>query len=120
MNEAPKRTGTPLMPVSITGYLLPVQKNGQPMFLRMPGTNNLYIPVFEGWEKLSAFWLAAPIPPFDRVMTIDDGRVFLASIRENNDARLVVIANPRMTDNQRVKFVQIFAYGDDIPAGNPS
>ena len=117
---APQRTGKPLQPLSITGYLLPVQKNGQPMLLRMPGTDKLYIPVFETKAKLDALWRCAPLPRFDRVMIIDDGRVFLASIRENQDDKLVVIADPHMLENQRVRFIQIFQDGEDIPPGNPS
>ena len=120
MSEPPQRTGAPLMPVSITGFLLPVKKNGQPMVLSMPGTSNMYIPVFETMAMLDTLWRAALIPLYDRVVLISDGPEFLASIRENNNPRLVVIANPRMLENQRVRFTQIFQAGEDIPAGNPS
>ena len=68
---APKPTGKPLAPVSVTGTLFPWD-GAQPVFLSMPGSPSLYLPCFTTEEKLRAVMRRAGVE-FVSIKHIDDG-----------------------------------------------
>lgn len=122
MNEdltGPVRTGKPEEAVTLTNCLFAVNtriwmhqvQHGQmgpgqavvdPVVLRMPGSESLYLPIFDNEDLLNETLSRMQIE-VGQVMKIDDGHEWLESIPKE----LVVILNPRFTANGAVRFVQI-------------
>lgn len=47
----PRRIGTPSRDIDITGYFMPCIDR-KPIFVMLPGTTNVYLPIFSSETKL--------------------------------------------------------------------
>jgi hypothetical protein len=103
----PKRTGKPLEQLSLNGYLIPWLHSGQPQLARMPGSAAFYLMCFSSPERLRSFMGEKRIH-YDRIKQIDDGRDFVASIRETAKiTEIIIICDPWTTADGRVRFTQL-------------
>jgi hypothetical protein len=95
-----------LVSLNITGYLLPVHENRQPVLLQIEGAgDDLFLPVFSTPEKLRAgMELAATA--YDRIIQITDGREFLNSLKENT-LKPRVILDPYKHESGMIRFVEV-------------
>lgn len=107
-NDAPRPTGKPLVPLVLTGSLIPWNGDDGPVLLYMPGTTDFFLPVFSTEEKLRSTLTQAGVA-FECVKHIDDGLEFLASVpRVMDDQRRVRIAvDLWYTPEGRVRFHEV-------------
>lgn len=99
---APKQVG-PEKELTLTGMLMP-WKDGQPALLHMLGTEAsvYYLPLFEDPDQLRAVLARADVP-FESIKQVEDGGEFLDSVPPD----IVVVVNPRFTDEGKVRFFQV-------------
>lgn len=82
------------------------------MFANMPGTDDLYIPIFSTVAKLNAMMKQTKIP-FKSIKRIDDGPNFLDGIRNSKppeghpDVQVKIAVDPYYTKRGTVRFTQI-------------
>ncbi len=108
--DPPKPTGKPPKDMSfddLTGCLFPWD-GLQPVFLAMPSSPHLYLPLFSTALKLRQL-MAQAKTPFVSIKQVQDGKEFYGSIREQkklpNGAEVKVILDPYFLPNGRVRFV---------------
>lgn len=77
MEDAPKATGS-VIPVRIKGCIFPTFK-GEPVLLRVPSSDFLYLPIFSTLEKFLVIFDKLKFE-HDKIMKIDDTKEFLSSI----------------------------------------
>ena len=108
---APRPTGKPVEEVTLTGMLLP-WKAGDPVLLRMPACDDEFLPLFTREEDLREVLRQAGAS-FDSIKQVDDGREFLDSLplMTGSSRLLRVITNPRIVEQGRVRFVEVFRHG---------
>lgn len=106
-NEAPQPTGRAAEEVTLTGKLIPweISSDG-PVLLRMPGSDQVYMPVFEDLGLLHDTMKRLRSEEFYKIKKIDDGDMFLESILEN-ESGVVIILDPAFLPNGRIRFMQI-------------
>lgn len=93
-------------PIDIRNHLMATRQNS-PIFLGMPGTSDLFLPVFSTVEKLTA-WLALLSMRSDATKQIDHPGEFLASIPLYYDNKRVrVIVDPYFTQQGTVRYREI-------------
>ncbi len=100
--DSPRPTGKPTESVTLTGTCMP-WKDDHPVFLTMPGSPWLYLPLFENAAALEAV-LGHYGVTYASVKRVDDEREFIESI---TDPGVVVILNPRLTETGRLRFLQV-------------
>lgn len=105
-SEAPKPTGKPAAPVSLTGTLIPWSSEDQPVLLNMPGSRHFYLPCFTTEDRLREMMGRAGIS-FQKIKQVDDGPEFLTSVSPS--ARVIV--DPHLLENGRVRFLEIQSFG---------
>lgn len=89
----------------LDGMLFP-WKDG-PVFVSMPGSDALYLPVFSKVEDLRPFLLRAQIF-YLRIKQIQNGDEFIESLpRTDGVQEIKVILNPYYTPEGRVRFVEL-------------
>ena len=112
MTEGPKPISNKVVHLSITGYLMPVYEDRQPVLLGMPGTDDLFICLFSEEEKLRSVMAELQIY-FHKIVVIMDGPIFLESIKEDIAAQkrpyeLRIAVDPYKHENGRVRFQEIW------------
>lgn len=97
----PRPTGR-RVEVTLTGMIFPWTAEGQPAFLRVPGSSALYLPLFSDPTMLKIV-MDGTSTPYVKVKKIDDGFEFLDSIPK--DIRIMV--EPWFTPEGRVRWTEI-------------
>jgi len=106
--EGPKRITDRVLELNLTGHLMPVDENQQPVLLHMVGAGaDLFLPVFSTFEKLVAGMELARTP-YHKIKQIVDGLEFLESLEEN-ETKLRVIVDFYKHENGRIRFQEVFA-----------
>lgn len=101
--DSPRPTGKPAQDISIEGKVFPWRDN-RPVYLQMPGSPLLYLPLFSDVDKLKAL-MDRVGTPFDKVKQVDDSHEFLASLAGAGDIQ--VILDPYFLPNGRVRFLSV-------------
>ena len=96
----PSYIGDRLKEVDVTGYLFPWNA-GQPFFLKIEGSDSVYIPVFADKDKLDH---AMDGIQYEKIKKIDDGGAFLDSI----PVEYIVIIDLKKTSDGKCRYTQIF------------
>ena len=89
---------------------MPLAAPGTPVLLGMPGTDDLFLLVFETEEALVEHMKSFDIA-YEKVIVVFDGPELLASIAEENTTcgrpyRIRIAINPHKTDDGRVRFLE--------------
>ena len=100
--ESPKPTGRPPQSITLTGTVFPWDGTG-PVFLRMPGSDQVYLPCFADAGSLESV-LGHYGVCYESIKRIDNEHDFLVSVTHPGVA---VILNPRLTDTGRLRFLQV-------------
>lgn len=89
--------------LSLVGCLIAWKDNG-PVFMRLPGTDDLFIAVFTTEAKLRAMDIA-----FDSIKRIDDTVGFISSLpmTVGDDTRLRIMHDPYATTQGTTRFKEI-------------
>lgn len=98
----PQETGEPPESVSLTGRLIPAQDATNPVLLRMPKSDKLYLPCFADEDEMRTFMGRVGVTYAD-IKQINDERTFLDSL----PSEVTVITNLRHTESGRIRFHQI-------------
>lgn len=78
-----------------------------PGLVIVPGSPDLFLPVFSTAGKLTA-WLTRTNVPFESIKQIDDQYEFLDSLPYYvNDVRLRIIVDPYVTDQGTMRYTEI-------------
>jgi hypothetical protein len=101
VTDGPTRIG-PLKEVTLTGQIF-AWKDGQPVFLQMPGSPSRYLPCFKTEKDLRALYARLGLP-FTSIKLIEDGPEFLTSFYGTD---VIAICDVRYTEEGRVRFVQV-------------
>ena len=101
-DEAPKPTGR-YRDVSLSGCLF-AWKEEQPVFMRMPGSTSVYLPIFTMETKLHQAMTDIKIESYS-IKKIDNGSEFLSSI----PTEIVVIIDPYRVEGpeERLRWMEI-------------
>jgi hypothetical protein len=93
--------------LNVTGHLF-AWKDNQPVIMRMPGTDDLFLAVYSTVEKLHAIHGGIGYT----IKRIDDGFEFLDSLPvETPDGHLLrVIVDPYYTPRRTVRFTEVLAH----------
>jgi hypothetical protein len=102
---APKRISDRELELNITDFAILYDDRGQPYWLNMPGTDDLFCAVFSTKEKAEAFIAEYKLAGID-IKQISDGPDFLESI-SLVPARIMV--DPYRHDSGTVRFVEVLA-----------
>ena len=111
MNEpAPRRISDREVPLQLTGYFMPLAEPGMPVLLGMPGTDDLFMFVFETEENLVKVMKSIDVT-YAGVVVVWSGPELLASIAETNATgdrpyRIRIAVNPYKTEDGRVRFLE--------------
>ena len=111
--DGPRPISNKVVHISITGYLMPVYEDRQPVLLGMPGTDDLFICIFSEEEKLRSVMAELHIF-FHKIVVIMDGPIFLESIKEDIAAQkrpyeLRIAVDPyKVPETGRVRFQEIW------------
>lgn len=105
--EAPRRTGKPLEEITLQGCLMPVDTRHQPCWLRVPGSDGLYLPLFN--KETDARQLMGRIGiQFDKLTRITDGPEFLESIPFfTGMTPIFIILDPHFVEGGNVRWTEI-------------
>jgi hypothetical protein len=110
--EGPRPTGKRVEDLDITGYLFP--HNGSQgdavkiVFMHVPGSDAVYVPLFSSIEKLKEFMTLAGIR-YKAVKQINDDSIFLRELPSTLDnTTLKLIIDPHYTEEGTVRFLEIF------------
>lgn len=97
--------GAAMRELSITGAVSPFFADNQPSFLRMPETDDLFLPLFSDKVTFDRFIARWPIP-YDKLIQVEDGPEFLDSVPRE----IRVILNPREHEDGggKVRFTELF------------
>ena len=97
--------GTPASSVSLTGTVFPWHE-GQPIFLKMPESDYLYMACFTDVDKLRAMMVRLKIQDYS-IKQVQDVHEFLTSfdVPEASDVR--VILDPHFIAGGKVRFTQV-------------
>lgn len=101
--KEPAATGAAPVGLDLTGRVF-AWKNDEPVFLRMPQSDKLYLAVFSSARKLKKFHSIAHAP-FKSIKQIENGPEFLTSFVDH--PQIVVIVDPYVTEQGRVRFLQV-------------
>jgi len=91
----------------LTGMLIPWATRA-PVLIHLLGSEAFYLPVFSTEEQLHSF-MQMTTYVYDSIKMVENGVEFLESIplRSPEGLDLIVIQNPRVTEEGRVRFFQI-------------
>ncbi len=109
--KPPKRTDKPEEEVSLTGMVFAVLgQDGaaiQPALLTVPGSDALYLPVFDDVKKLVEAMIYSKTR-YSNIKHIDDGAEFLESLpMKIGEKDLKVMLNPYFTPMGKVRWVEV-------------
>lgn len=97
---APRLIGNqPDHKVNVTGYLLPVYEDKRPLLLRMPCSEDFFLPIFSEEKTLEVFQQMRGAPAFDHIKMIENHEDFIESIPKH----IRIIINIRPHDNPEQK-----------------
>lgn len=108
--QPPRRISSAAIAIDLTGYLIPTGRHNIPLLLAMPGTPDKFIPIFSSQDRLDAVRATHCFPPVVGMKIIQDGALFLASLRENDHLPFkvrVAIDPHRHEPNGRLHFLEI-------------
>lgn len=111
----PTWTGKPIQAASIEGYFLPWQ-NGQPLFVKLNGCDDWFLPIFSTEEKLDEVvsYLTVKgyfeLAPYS-IKQVTGQRDFLESIFEGG---VRVMADPQIINENHTKWTEVVFSGDEI------
>ena len=111
MNKpAPRRISDREVPLQLTGHFMPLAAPGTPVLFGMPGTDDLFLFVFETEEKLVEVMKSVDVA-YEKVVVVWSGPELLASIAETNATgdrpyRIRIAVNPYKTEDGRVRFLE--------------
>jgi hypothetical protein len=110
VTSAPHRISDREVPLQITGYFMPLTAPGTPVLFGMPGTDDLFLFVFETEEKLVDVMKSIDIA-YEKIVVVWSGPELLASIVETNATggrpyRIRIAVNPYKTEDGRVRFLE--------------
>ena len=116
-NPAPRRISDREVPLQLTGYFIPLDGPGTPVLLGMPGTDDLFLVVFETEEKLVEVMKSIDVT-YAKVVVVWSGPELLASIAETNATgdrpyRIRIAVNPYKTEEGRVRFLEPLPANED-------
>lgn len=100
--RAPHRVSDETVSIDITGYFSPFRTDNQPITLSMPGTDDLFIGVWQRPEDLRDMMAYANVD-YDKIVRIEDGLQFMASLR----GLFRVAVNLRKKPNGKIGFFEI-------------
>ena len=98
----PQATGKPPETVSLTGRLIPAQDATNPVLLRMPGSERLYLPCFADEDEMQTVLGRAGVE-YAGIKQIDDEMTFLDSL----PPEVTVITNLWWTEEGKIRFHQV-------------
>ena len=99
----PRPKGTSPTTVILTGCFMPIGDDNT-ILLNSPGSEHLYLPVFQTVDALRAF-LEDLDAPYTRVSEITDGRLLL----ENLPPAVKIIVDPHMTAEGTVEWLEVMS-----------
>ena len=103
MSDGPQPTGRQPNLVTLTGAVFP-WTGTEPVFLKLPGSPELYLPCFSSVEKLQETLEDGDIE-WETIKLIQDEATFLASIYERPGVR--VILDLHRTQEGNVRFTEV-------------
>ena len=109
-SAAPRRISDREVSIRLTGYFMPTQAPNVPVLLGMPGTDDLFMPVFSTEAKLVSTMESIGIE-YARVAVVTDGAELLDEVAATNARgerpyRLRIAVDPYKLDNGRVRFAE--------------
>jgi hypothetical protein len=118
VTPAPRRISDREVPLQITGYFTPLAAPGTPVLFGMPGTDDLFLFVFETEEKLVEVMKSIDVT-YEKIVVVWSGQELLASIAETNATgdrpyRIRIAIDPYKTENGLVRFLE------PLPAKEPT
>lgn len=96
-----------IIDTSLARHVMPFL-NGQPAYVVMDETSDIFLPVFSSLDKLLATMTACGVL-YDNVKKIDDQAVFLASIPTQlpDGTNLRIIIDPERHDDGTIRFAEV-------------
>jgi len=101
--DGPQPTGREPSVITLTGAVFP-WAGTEPVFLKLPGSPDLYLPCFSSAEKLREVLEAGNIT-WETIKQIQDEATFLASIYERPNVK--VILDLHRTHEGTVRFTEV-------------
>ncbi len=110
-HEPPRPTGKPPRQICLTGSLLAFGPDDQPIFVRMFGSEDLFLPIFSTNERLVSMLEKLGVP-WAKISSIDDEDVFLSSlpILLSETILLRVIVDPHF-EGKKILFTEVVRPG---------
>lgn len=100
--EGPKPTGKAAEFIAVEGRLMPWLKSGKPVLLEMPGSDLLYLPVFDTEEDLVSLLTRIGVE-FDSIKQVVHAQEMVSSLPSS----VVAITDIRFLENGRIRFKQL-------------
>jgi hypothetical protein len=98
-----------LRSIVLTGDLMPVHLDGQPVLVEMPDCRGLFVTIFSSEEKLrEQMQLILPGQPY-KIKKITDGQEFCESIWEHN---IRIMRDPYVTDGNKTHWTEVMKDGE--------
>ncbi len=109
-SDAPRRISDREVPITITGYFMPMIALNVPVLMGMPGTDDLFIFVFSTEEKLVSVMAILGIS-YERMSRVTDSLELIDEIETMNASggrpyKIRIAIDPYKADNGRVRFVE--------------
>lgn len=99
-DEAPRQISDKEINLDITGYLMPMYANGQPVALSMPGTDDVFVGLWEHEEDLA---VAMEGISYDKLVEVREMGPFLQSL----SGYFRVAVNLRKLPDGKIRFTEI-------------